>query len=442
MRSARTRFGVFVLVGATAAAQVANGAARRDIVGYWNIALSPGWNLVAFPVLPDDARPQAVLGDKLGAAVVCTWDRAMDAYRRAAFSPESGRWSGDLFRLDRGAAYWIYLPDDQPMRLTVVGHPEDDIKFRWSALGEGWRYYAPTYGKRQSPAELPPDEGTRYLFAWDAATQSFRMATAQEGQWRGDEPEGFLPDRAYAVYRQARPLREMRAGREAAGWASPRQDEAAPPWPVVAGNLQGTALCTPDGQPCAGALVVRVVREVPQPGPAGVQILRQVVSEQRQRISPEYPGRVEAALTVGWSPPYLNPGDRVYLEVTGTGGATARSASFEVPADRQFVWDVSFPDPLASPESAPQAPEKFALGAPRPNPFNAAFQVEVRVPHAGEVKWALVDLAGRRAAEGAWTLGAGVHRLTVAPQGLPSGVYWLQVRAGTARAVAKTALVK
>lgn len=443
----------------TAIAGSANALPQRDVVGYWTHELRPGFNLVAFPVLPDTPTLQEVVADRLGAVEVTTWDRQLGSYRWARFDPRSGQWSGNLYLLARGVAYWVNLIGaDQPRRLTVVGHPELYTRFRWRSLRNGWQFYASTYGKAQALTALPPNESRDLLVGWDAAHRRFALAEATpQMQWRGLDFERVEPDRAYIVLLNHQPPRrvgppmeiealyeqQLRAPLEQRRDAGDDDEFICPPQPLIVGNEGGLAVSNLDGQPHAGQLGVFAVRERMQVGAGGaLEPQDERVSE--YRVAPDFTraGRFRVALGIGVGDGFLQAGDRVHLTVRDENGQETRSASFEIPADQRVINDVSFPEPLRAPSGQPAAPREFALGMPFPNPFNDRFSVEVRLAEAAPVTVALYDIAGRRAFELRTPLAPGAHRLTVPAGELATGVYLLQVTTGAHKGVAKVAHLK
>ncbi len=85
----------------------------------------------------------------------------------------------------------------------------------------------------------------------------------------------------------------------------------------------------------------------------------------------------------------------------------------------------------------------FRLQPPHPNPFNTGTQINYLLPVSGTVELALFDTAGKRASviASGWQE-AGNHQLQFQPQHLASGIYFLQLKAGTAVAVQKVLYCK
>ncbi|MGC8837031.1 MAG: hypothetical protein ACP5UM_01330, partial [Anaerolineae bacterium] len=83
------------------------------------LSLGRGWNLVAFPVQPDDPRPEAVLGAVLGRVrLVLTYDCEGGA---RTFYPDLPPALNTLRALDAGHGYWVQMTE--PVDVPVVGSP-------------------------------------------------------------------------------------------------------------------------------------------------------------------------------------------------------------------------------------------------------------------------------------------------------------------------------
>ncbi|MCF7809783.1 T9SS type A sorting domain-containing protein [bacterium] len=448
--------GILLLVGLTSL----NGETQRDVVGYWTFDLNPGFNLVSFPVLPDHTSPQDVIGDRLGSVEITCWDEQLGRHRWGRYEPQSGRWIGDLYMLDRGVAYWINLLEtDEPQRLIVTGHPELYTKFRWSGMRNGWNYYAPTFGCVQSFDELPPDNSKDLLVAWDNNQSQFTLAEAVPGrEWRSNKIQSILPDQAYIVYLNQRVLRTVgpptpaeymldlladndeyydEYGRNTDG--SMMYD--VPPHPLIVSNKEGLPVCLSNGGICSGDFNVDVIREKLRIGVGGeLELVTEVVDRFEIASNEAQEGRFSAVLTIGANDGIF-PGDRIYL-VAKSGHAETRSTSFEVSDDDWMLDDISFPEPMTSPDVPIETPVEFSIGDPYPNPFNERFQIEFNLPQASTVTYRLYDIQGRTAIDETRPFQTGAHRLTISGRDLVSGIYLFEVTTGQKRGIAKVAFVK
>lgn len=427
---------------------------QNDVVGYWTHTFQPGFNLVAFPVLPDTPTLQSVIGDKLGAVEISTYDPQIRTYRRAKFDQQTGQWQGNLYLLSRGVAFWVYIPGNDSKNLIVTGHPEVYTKFRWSQLRFGWQFYAPTYGKAENLNDLPPLESRDLIIDWNPITRRFGLAEATiDLIWRSSQINRFAPDKAYIALLHHQPPRQVGPPLEIeslyerhAGPIALTPDEGdgyhKPPEPIIVGNLAGLAVCKPSGEPCNGSMIVRAYRErAVTDGQGGIVIVNDYIGEYTVATDLNNAGRFNIALTLGGEPGMLQTGDRIVLVVRDGQGGETRSTSFEIPIDERIIDDVSFTETLASPETA-FAPIEFGIGSPFPNPFNDRFSLEIRLPEFSPVSLDIFDIAGRQAFEMNIPLGTGVHRLNVPAGGIPAGVYLVQVTAGSHRGLLKVAHLK
>jgi hypothetical protein len=448
--------GILLLTGMTKV----NSETQRDVVGYWTFALNPGFNLVSFPVLPDQTSPQNVIGDGLGSVEITCWDEQLGRHRWTRYEPQSGQWTGDLYMLDRGVAYWINLPDaDEPQRLIVTGYPELYTKFRWSGMRNGWNYYAPTFGRAQSFDDLPPDNSNDLLVAWDNTQSRYTLAEAASGrEWRSNEFESIKPDQAYIVFLNQRVLRTV-GPPTPAEYILDLQESVAeyydefgknpdgsmmydvPPHPLIVSNKEGLPVCLSDGEICSGGFNIDVIRERLRLGIGGeLELVTEIVDRLEISSNMIQEGKFRIVLTIGVDEGIF-PGDRIYL-IAKSGNAETHSTSFEVSDNDWMLNDISFPEPMTSPDAPLETPTDFALGNPYPNPFNERFQIEFSLPQASIVTYRLFDLQGRTAINETRPFNAGTHRLSLSGRDLVSGIYLFEVTTGGERGIAKVAFVK
>jgi len=433
---------------------------QRDVVGFWTLELNPGFNLVAFPVLPDLPTPRDVIGSRLGSVEITTWDRGYGSYRWARYNPETGTWLGNLYLLDRGVAYWINLTDtDESQQLVITGRPERYRKFRWSQLKTGWDFYSPTYGKVQNLHDLPPDKHDDLLISWNRQSAQFELAHASaEGEWLAGEFDSIYPDQAYISYLN----REDQHGDDTPTSASlPYMEKTAkgsnpgldiegnratayenPPHPLVVSNINGLPVCQTDGEICNGGFTIDVIREEQRPDDDGrMQPDPQIVVQHFIADDESVGGLFYLPLTVGRGEGHVRPGDRIYL-IARRNEAETRSTSFEVTEEYWIIRDISFPEPMSIPGETAATPESFALGNPYPNPFNDRFQVDVNVPETSVLRYTLYDITGRVVQTVSSPFSAGTHRLSLSGRDLSNGIYLLEVVYGAQRGLAKVAFVK
>jgi len=442
---------IVLLLGLAGASQAIT---QTDVVGYWTHEFKPGFNLVAFPVLPDTPTLQEVFGDRLGSAQITTYDRQLRDYRWASFNTETARWEGNLFLLGRGTAFWVYIPGNEAKTVVVTGHPELYTKFRWDQLRHGWQFFAPTLGKAEALSELPPVEVRDLVLGWNNESAKFTLADiTPDLTWHSSELNQIAPDKAYIALLHRQQLRPVgppleievlfeRYSEPVVENPNPQQGAfRRPPEPLIVGNESGLAVCNPNGEPCNGELRVIAFRERTRIGQGGEL---ETYSEQLNdfRVTTQAnAGRFVVALALGEEDGMLAVGDRITLVVRNGRGGETRSTSFEVPADTRVVNDVEFTEELRTAEALP-LPMEFSLGTPFPNPFNDRFELDVKLPESSVVKVNLFDITGRSAYNFNLPLGAGAHRLTVPAGGVSAGVYLVQVTAGKHKGLTKVAHLK
>ena len=93
--------------------------------------------------------------------------------------------------------------------------------------------------------------------------------------------------------------------------------------------------------------------------------------------------------------------------------------------------------------TAAPTPDEFRLGKASPNPIRRGAELEYTLPEESEVSIAVYDVLGRRVArlvdEKRRT---GVHRARIDAGTLPSGKYFVRMRAGTFRQTRQLTVVR
>lgn len=94
----------------------------------------------------------------------------------------------------------------------------------------------------------------------------------------------------------------------------------------------------------------------------------------------------------------------------------------------------------------PEPPEMisdFRLDGAFPNPFNPETVIHYSLPNAGHVRLSVYDLLGRQVADLVNGMGTGgAHTLTWNAARLPAGMYFIELSAGSNRAISKVLLMK
>ncbi|HEB84897.1 MAG TPA: T9SS type A sorting domain-containing protein [Bacteroidetes bacterium] len=129
--------------------------------------------------------------------------------------------------------------------------------------------------------------------------------------------------------------------------------------------------------------------------------------------------------------------------VTGTisGVALDSSCLYVSTYDSLFAYPLSGLGVETAGSTAP--PEQFRIAGVYPNPFNSTARVVFDLPSPETVLIRVFDLLGRRVARlHSGNLGAGRHEVMWNAEGIGSGMYLVQVRAGARTDVRKVVLVK
>lgn len=429
---------------------------RKDIVGYWTLELNPGFNLVSFPVLPDTPTLEAVIGNNLSAVEVSNWDPRLNAFRWARYTPEDDSWTGNLFLLNHGEAYWINLTEaDENVQLRVIGYPEEDIAHNWRSIGNGWQFFGTISGQSHEFEELTPDEKGILVFNWNAQLYRFELAeSSDDNRWYLNDFSTIRPDRGYIVYQtlsSGQPEMSMVSLIRQMDRLNPErrrnlyQDSTyiQPPTVIIVSNKDALAICLTNGDVCDQSIAVNVIREqIRDNQGGGFEPEPQNMGRFELRGGGLDPGRFKIPVTIGEGSETINVGDRVHLLVEGPQGSTTRSTSFVIPENERFITDVVFSNPLALPGKPQVLPREFSISSAFPNPFNDRFFVDIKLPETVSVEQNLYDLAGRLVSNFSQPMSAGSHRLTLRAGHLSAGIYLFQIKAGNESRMVKVAHVK
>ncbi len=123
-------------------------------------------------------------------------------------------------------------------------------------------------------------------------------------------------------------------------------------------------------------------------------------------------------------PNTLTEGDQIYI----VGSAVDESPGNTVYAIAPGYKTVG---PVSAPGIDPFTPQDYSLANAYPNPFNKAISVVYTTPVAGDVLLRVFDLSGRQVETlVSGNVSAGSHTVSWSPNGVPGGVYMLQLDAG------------
>ena len=110
-----------------------------NMVGIWKMILQPGTHLISFPILPDEATVESIIGNQLPGGE--EWESSTrilttgtNALRGSFFSSANDEWIGTLHDLDLRIGYWLIIPEDSdPVTITLLGAALEDEEV---AMGE------------------------------------------------------------------------------------------------------------------------------------------------------------------------------------------------------------------------------------------------------------------------------------------------------------------
>jgi len=131
----------------------------------------------------------------------------------------------------------------------------------------------------------------------------------------------------------------------------------------------------------------------------------------------------------------------LYESVLGTSGSAISVAARG--GGMQPNWRQAVPTTAVAEGGKDALPTGFALHQNYPNPFNPATRICIDLPTASSVTLSIFNQLGQRVAtliDGVYP--AGTHEAVYEAHGLPSGVYWARLQAGSYSAVRKMLLVR
>lgn len=106
----------------------------------------------------------------------------------------------------------------------------------------------------------------------------------------------------------------------------------------------------------------------------------------------------------------------------------------------RFTW--TFDAVPVNDEPGAALPERFAVAAVHPNPFNAATRVTLTVPRRGTVRLAVYDVLGRKIAARTRSTAGGRESFTLGGADWSSGVYFLRASFGDESVLVKVVLIR
>jgi hypothetical protein len=165
-----------------------------NAVGYINVVVAPGFNLVANQLIAADATVTAVLAGVPDGTVVYKYDPDT-GYNINTYDEAFGEWEQPDMTLNPGEGLWLRNPGATEFTVTLVGEvPQGNLT---TPLAVGFNLVSsqvPQAGKVSTDLGLPVGDGdTVYLF--DPANGYFISAFDEAfGEWDNGEPEVGVGD--------------------------------------------------------------------------------------------------------------------------------------------------------------------------------------------------------------------------------------------------------
>ena len=152
----------------------------RIVVGRFlpfTLELAQGWNMISFPVLPENPSPDAIFDSYY---VLYGWD-AED--KRYVIHADSGSFVEPDPNVEVGVGYWVYVLEDE--NVDLLGVPVNQLSL---GLRQGWNLIGPPYGGSSiaDPADDPDNSVLPWAFTWDSGEKGYSMTQlleAGKGYW-------------------------------------------------------------------------------------------------------------------------------------------------------------------------------------------------------------------------------------------------------------------
>ncbi|MGB0387107.1 MAG: CARDB domain-containing protein [Ardenticatenaceae bacterium] len=170
--------------------------------GKFNITVYPGWNLLAWPLLPADSSLDGVIGTQLSgtdnpltADRILAWDAQSQSYSSAWFcsgpceawgEPWANHWLANDFSnspltLNPDLGFWVQNRSEVTQTLTLVGSLGHEV--RLVSMGSNWQLVGSTFPESRTLNQLSlsatgtdsPLTADRIL-TWDPVTQSYQSS--------------------------------------------------------------------------------------------------------------------------------------------------------------------------------------------------------------------------------------------------------------------------
>ena len=152
----------------------------RIVVGTimpFTLELTQGWNMISFPVLPENPSPDSIFGNYY---VLYRWDAENKRY---VLHADSGSFIEPDPDVEAGVGYWAYVLENE--NVDLLGVPVNQLTLN---LRPGWNLIGPPYGGSSIAdlADNPDSSVIPWAFTWNAHEKSYSMTQlleAGKGYW-------------------------------------------------------------------------------------------------------------------------------------------------------------------------------------------------------------------------------------------------------------------
>ncbi len=123
------------------------------------ITLEPGWNLVSFNLIPQNASPATVLSDiGVNYDLVYAWDGTVSSNNWLKYAPGGPSYANTLTALHETMGFWIHVTAITSHTYNIVGSVPTSTSIPLSIVGGGWNLVG--YPSASNSAILPASLGT------------------------------------------------------------------------------------------------------------------------------------------------------------------------------------------------------------------------------------------------------------------------------------------
>ena len=215
----KKNFIVLIAVCLLAGSSVAVKTSPSNEVGFRKLNISRGYNLVAFPVLPDDSDVDNVIGGQLTGAgseeeadQIAWYDPEAGEYVTAWYNSNSESWEGDLETLDERYGYWIFVPDNHPESQTIriAGNTFEQQVADMGEMQRGFNLISNPYALEAvltqtglTDAGMTGDEflfNSDLLLTWDSEQNAYLVSWIDTDGEIHAGFESLEPDKGYWLY--------------------------------------------------------------------------------------------------------------------------------------------------------------------------------------------------------------------------------------------------